>query len=417
VTKNPSTRASVRTLSCVIAISGVLALLYVFANHPPTSGAMAASAMRVGAPVTEHPPTSAHGPSKPAARAPAPPGGATRLAAQTQTAPANPPTQLSVDSAHLSLVQFNLNGTIGANGAMGMNLIDNGWYSLGEQRPFEHLLHAAVTSNTVEMASVLTSFEYTYNHQNADGSWPILNIPGSPYSPGGGFVGTAFFYADLGRSLGLLADSTWFQTSPATATLRGRLNALRPRIALGLNWLGTSPSHISIFAMGVGDTNRGAAAAEAFLLVGEWVNNGADIATGEKLLQHAEANQLPDGTILENGGFDPGYQVVSLNHLWDIYFHVSGNLLSLRAGVWNELQRGLAKEQTVVSVSGQVDYSDGTRTGCGGGTYQGEPKQGGGDDLARALVYAAATTGKNELLAEASAVISYYKAHSASHCP
>ena len=408
---------SVRSLVPGLALGTALALLCVSADQAPVPVLVSSLATaHIGAQVTRQATTGIPGHSNPLAGAPHSPASRPNGSVTMPAAPANPPTQLSVDITHLGLVQFGLNGIIGPNGAMGMNLVDSGWYSLGEQGPFEHLLHAAATDNVVEMASVLTSLEYTYAHQNADGSWPSVAIPGSPYPPGGEFVGEAFFYSDLGRSLGILEDSTWFQTASATSSLRARLNALRPRIALGLHWLGTSSSHISIFAMGANDTNRGAAAAEAFLLVGQWVNDAAAIATGEQLLQHVEANQLPDGTILESGGFDPGYQTVSLNHLWDAYFHLSGSLVSLRAGIWNELQRGLAKEQTVVSPSGKVNYSDGSRTGCGGEKYHGQPKQGGGQALSRALVYTAATTGDSALLAEAAAVINYYNTHSHSHC-
>jgi hypothetical protein len=401
----------------LLALSTALVFLGVSAAQARGPGLVPTSATaHIGVQAPPHAPAGKAGTAKPLARAGASPPSGTKAPVTTSAALTNPPSQLSVDIAHLSLVQFSLNGTIGANGAMGMNLLDKGWYSLGEQGPFEHLLHAAATQSAAEMATVLTALEYTYAHQNADGSWPSVAIPGSPYPPGGEFVGQAFFYSDLGRSLGILQDSAWFQTSSATGALRARLNALRPGIASGLRWLGTSASHISIFAMGANDTNRGAAAAEAFLLVGQWVNDSADITTGEQLLQHVEANQLPDGTILESGGFDPGYQQVSLNHLWDIYFHLSGSLVSLRTGVWNELQRGLAKEQTVVSPSGQINYSHGSRTGCGGEKYHGQPKQGGGQALSRALVFTAATAGASALLVEAAAVINYYNTHSHSHC-
>lgn len=371
---------------------------------------VAAQVSRPAAPHKSGPPTSGQttAPSRHSARP--------EVATPASSPQATLPTQLSVDAAHLPMVLFGVNGTIGADGSMGDNLQYGNWYSLGEQNAFGHLLHAAVFQDTTEMTSVVRAVEYTYAHQNADGSWPSRPLPDSTYPPGGGFVGTAFFYGDLGRGLGLLQDSAWFQKSAQTTSLRARLDALAPKIALGLHWLGMDPSHWSVLGMGRQDTNRGAAAAEGFLLVGQWLNNTADIALGEQLLLQVEANQLPDGTIVENGGFDPGYQVVSLNHLWDIYFHLAGDLLSYRPAVWAELTKGLAKEQTVVSSSGAIDFSHATRTGCGGETYHGQPKAGGGEGLSRVLVYTASTTGKDALLSEAQSVIKYYATHSHSHC-
>lgn len=326
-------------------------------------------------------------------------------------------TELAASAAHLNLVLFGLM-PIAANGALSFNV--GGWHSVGGQRDLtNYVLFALVHDNVAYLNQAMDAMAYTFANQSADGSWPQVAISGSPYPPGGGFTGTIFFYASLGKSLGLMQDSPWFMTSAATAPQRGRLAALAPKIARGLAWLSGPANSQQLQLMGKGalrDTNRAAAAAEGFLLVGHWLNNAADTAIGERLLLQVESNQLPDGTILEAGGFDAGYQKVSIDHLYDIYFHLTGSLASFRAGVWNELAKGIAKENTVVEPSGEINFNGSTRVACGGETYHGEPKQGAGRDLSRVEEYTAVVTGKSSYLDIAARVINYYLTHTHSHC-
>jgi hypothetical protein len=326
-------------------------------------------------------------------------------------------TELAVSAAHLNLVLFG-EPTIAADGSMGTNI--GGWHSVGSQRDVtNHFLGALATDNAADLSRAMAALEYTFAHQNADGSWPQVDIPGSPYPPGGGFMSTIFFYASLGRSLGLAEDSHWFETSAATSALRARLAALAPLMERGLAWMRGPVNSQQMQNMGKGaqrDSNRAAAGAEGFLLVGQWLHSAADVATGQRLLLQVESNQLPDGTILEAGGFDAGYQTVSLNHLYDIWFHLYGSLAGLRGGVWNELVKGTAKENSVVLPSGQINFDGSTRVDCGGETFHGQPKQGSGQALARVEVYTAGVTGNTSLLGTAARIINYYNTHTHSHC-
>ncbi len=398
-----SSRSGVATAPRHLAVSDSL-------TTAPTSGATPdATAAPTAVPSTQGPGLAVN----PSTQSPA------QLRAQQATwRPQLNVTELSVSAAHLNLVLFG-EPTIAADGSMGTN-IGGTWHSVGAQRDVtNHFLGALATDNAADLSRAMAALEYTFAHQNADGSWPQVDIPGSPYSPGGGFMSTIFFYASLGRSLGLAADSHWFQTSAATAALRARLAALAPGMERGLAWMRGPVNSQQMQNMGKGsqrDSNRAAAGAEGFLLVGQWLHSAADVATGQRLLLQVESNQLPDGTILESGGFDAGYQTVSLNHLYDIWFHLTGSLAGLRGGVWNELAKGTAKENSVVLPSGEINFDGSTRVDCGGETFHGQPKQGSGQDLSRVEVYTAGVTANGSLLAMAARIINYYNTHTHSHC-
>ena len=227
-------------------------------------------------------------------------------------------SQLEAFATHLNLVQFSLGGTIGSNGAMGANLSTGTWQALGEQHPFEHLLHSLVFQDSNEAASVVSALEYTFAHQTADGSW--ADVP--TCSTDCDFIGTFFFYADFGRALGLMRDSSWFQTSPSTASLRTRLAALVPKVTLGLTWLSTSPTHTPMVGVGRNASNRGAAAAEALILVGQWAQDASAVNVGEQVLQTVTQDQASNGVWIEENGFDAGYQMVTFNHLADVFNYV-----------------------------------------------------------------------------------------------
>jgi hypothetical protein len=222
-----------------------------------------------------------------------------------------------------------------------------------------------------------------------------VQVPGASYSLNTDpIVEDVFFYADLGHALELLQQSPWYTTSSATASMRARVEALRAKIALGLQWLAAPPQLPTVENTGAHDTNRAIYGAEAFLLTGEWLQDAGAIGIGEGLLQAAERNLQPDGTILEKGGFDSGYQSVSLDNLFRIYFNLNTSLASLKAPVWNMITKGLAREIQAIDPTGEVSHANNSRTYCGGESFRGKPKQGGCNDVTRVLVDYSALTGQ-----------------------
>jgi hypothetical protein len=251
--------------------------------------------------------------------------------------------------------------------------------------------------------------EYSFQHQNPDGSFQVVQIPGAGFQLNPvDIVGTVFFYGDLGHALMLLQDSPWFQSDPATAALRQRLGSLRPAVDRGMRWLTDPAQQRTVQSTGRHDTNRATFGAEAYLLTGEWLGDNRYVSIGEGLLQQVEGNLQPDGTILEKGGFDSGYQTVSLDNLWHIYFHLDGTLASLRAPAWNVLVKGTARETRSVEATGEISHSGNSRTYCGGETFRGKQKQGSGRDATRIFAYMGGVTGNAALIRTAQSIVTFY---------
>lgn len=331
-------------------------------------------------------------------------------------APSSPPgTELSVIAAHLSLV-VNSTPKITTVGAIGTN--KTAFHSIGFQRPFSNDLEVALAKkDATGLSDAVTALEYTFAHQNPVGSFQVVQVPGAAYSLNTDpIVGDVFFYADLGHALELLQQSPWYTTSSATASMRGRVEALRAKIALGLHWLAEPAELPTVKSTGTNDTNRAIYGAEAFLLTGEWLDDSSAIGIGEGLLHSAEGNLQPDGTILEKGGFDSGYQSVSLDNLFRIYLNVSDSLASLKAPLWNMITKGLARELQAIEPTGEVSHANNSRTYCGGENFRGKPKQGGGNDVTRVLVYYSALSGQTSLLSTAESVRTFYTTNTHSLC-
>jgi len=313
------------------------------------------------------------------------------------------------------MVVFSL-PTVKADGSIGRN--QDGFHSVDFQRPFgNHVVSALVKQDEAELSSAIKAIEFCYQHQNADGSFQVVQIRGAAYTLNTDpIVGTAFFYADLGHALALLHDSQWFMTDPSTSALRQRIEALRPGIARGLHWLSAPSQEPTVENTGKHDTNRGTFGAEAFILTGEWLGDSSAIATGEELLRQAEGNLQPDGTILEKGGFDSGYQSVSLANLFHIYFHLAPGEESQRPALWNIIVKGTAREQLAILATGEVSHTANSRTYCGGESFRGKQKQGGGDDVVRVLAYMSGITGNVSLLTTAQGIVHFYATHPHNLC-
>lgn len=324
-------------------------------------------------------------------------------------------SELAIASAHPNLV-VQSTPNIDPDGAIGTNR--GAWHSLGFQRPFGNDVESAlIKQDPGGLSLAIKALEYSYEHQLADGSFQVVQVAGAPYQLNTDpIVGTIFFYGDLGHALELLQDSTWYQTSADTASVRARVEALRPKIALGMQWL-SAPSQLpTVENTGRKDTNRATFGAEAFLLTGEWLNDSADTSIGAGLLHQAEGNLQPDGTILEKGGFDSGYQSVSLDNLLRMSMHLGGGLAFLKPPLWTMISKGVAREEQAIQPTGQVSHANNTRTYCGGETFRGKPKQGGGNDVVRVLVYYASLTGNPALITTAQRIVTFYATNTHSLC-
>jgi hypothetical protein len=316
-------------------------------------------------------------------------------------------SELTIAAARLDMVVHST-FKIDPDGSIGTN--HSGWHSLGFQRPFGNDAEVALIKQDPRALSLaVTALEYSYQHQNPDGSFQVTQVPGAAYQLNTDpVVGVVFWYGDLGHVLQLLTDSQWYRTSPETAAIRARVDALRSKIALTLRWL-SAPTQLKVVQnTGNQDTNRATFGAEGFLLTGEWLDDPAVIAIGTGLLHKAEANLQPDGAILEKGGFDSGYQSVSLDNLLHLYMHLNGNLASLKPALWTMINRGMSREKQAIGPTGQLSHANNTRTYCGGESFRGKQKQGGGNAVVRDLVFYSALTNDASLVSTANSVVQFY---------
>ena len=336
------------------------------------------------------------------------PGTGTTPGATVAPGASNGSGELAYDAAHLDLVVIKPS-PIDPDGAMGANR-GGQYHTVGEQRHVDpHVIHGLVTEDTTELGAAVTAIEYAFQHQNPDGSFQVVQFANSSvtlqtYDP----VGVDFFMSDLGHCLVLFHESNWFQTSPQAAALLQRVNALRPKIALSLQWLSQSAQVAEIEKDATNDTNRLAIASAAYLLVGSWLGDPAGMQVGATMAHEVTSRLTPDGVIPENGGYDSSYQSVSLLHLYWIDLHVLAQEPALTTPVEQAISKGIARQLQNVMSTGQISTTGNTRVYCGGETFRGKAKGGDYKDLVIVLTYESAQASNPTELQSAQSIAAFY---------
>lgn len=219
---------------------------------------------------------------------------------------------------------------------------------------------AIVTQNAAPLATSFNIINYTFAHQRSDGGFEnanknlFVNVHGRP-TPWGEAAPVAFFLEDLGHTLLLLGESSWFQHSDATRGYRQQLADLRPKVERALNWLMGQQAALKT---DVGATNRSFMYGDAYYFLGKALSRSDAMAVGTGFARDAISHQLPDGTFPELGGFDSSYQGVSL-YLAELLLLQSN--ANDRSALWSAIQRGMARETTNLLPSGEVRTQGNTR--------------------------------------------------------
>lgn len=391
------------------------------------SGSMIFGSLPVGAPgfpsgephapvsrnLTSTPPGGVKKPGGTAAAVPVAtlPSAAARAATAGPSAgPAKLESEIQLGNAYLNLAVIGPS-SIDAVGAIGYN--QGEYHSVGEQRHIgPHVLRGLVERSTTELSSAVLAMEYSFAHQNPDGSFQVVEFANMPNGlPTFDPIGVSFFYADLGRSLSLLREDSWFMTSVATSSLRQRVAALTPAIVRGLNWLMSPPALSVLQRTGRSGTNRWTFGANALALTGQYLSDRAAVAAGLGLLNDVLEAQQPDGTLPELGGYDSSYQGVSLSNMQYLLLDLNTSNDPVAPSLERAIARGVAREQRSITPPGQIITVGNTRVYCGGGTWLGEPKGGDYRDVVIALAYQGGITANPSLVGQASRVASYYAVH------
>jgi hypothetical protein len=314
-----------------------------------------------------------------------------------------------VDAKYIGLVDPAGGQPISADGAMGANAGAHGWQDIVPQKPIDEWIAGLVHQNISQMTAAVDAIRYTFDNQTSDGSWS--DIP-QGCEQDCDLTDTEFFYAYLGEGLSLTQDSSWFMTDPATATLRSELDALKPDVQRGLEWIfdrhGIGPSSANVNGRGL--TNQGAGATLDAVLVGHWLGDPTLVNTGLSMLSNIETHEVEGGanagTFPENTGFDASYQQLTLEFLWYLYYGYPG----IQSSLLPHLVLGMQREEQQITATNQVNHSDSSRTGCPGGLKStGGYKGGAPQDLIQDMVYEAAATSDSAVLAKAQEIQSYYR--------
>jgi len=246
-------------------------------------------------------------------------------------------------------------GTVrsGPDGALGSNR--ERYVGVASQRYTFNLLPIAVPKGDVaEVGRALSFAEYAFAHQRSDGGFDYFANP----NPRGAVPDAAFFLYDFGHTLLLLGHSAWFQQSAEASQLRQRLSTLRSKTERTLSWL-VSQSHVldaDNKAM-----NRVLVYASAYTLLGQALDREDGRQVGARFAEKALIMELPDGTMLENGGFDSAYQGVSLFVGRSLHCYFPENQAALRDRVKDGLERGAVRLIQSIDDRGRISTVANTR--------------------------------------------------------
>lgn len=296
-----------------------------------------------------------------------------------------------------------------ANGALGRNKTGyiHARFQTGLQTLSDHLLYLDRSPEVAE--SLLKSIEYAFLYQNPDGSF-VLQLPSDlaqeVVQREDLASATSFFLAALGTTLVALDASDWFATSAEAAPFEGRLGALRPSFRTALDYLLRERSILETYDAPA--SNRLLFDAQAFYLMGRYVDDEKSQADGERLLEKVIDSQHADGYFPEHEGFDSSYNGVALRLGLVLYaFLPDGH--PLRYDLWNALVRSARWQAGRIMNNGEISTMGNTRVHEGGETFLGDEKGVAWKDTALALYMMHVLTRNPAYLAFAEKVVAFYR--------
>ncbi|WP_019502922.1 hypothetical protein [Pseudanabaena sp. PCC 6802] len=240
-------------------------------------------------------------------------------------------------------------------GAVGLN--KQGYISVGLQRhSSQQLAYGLLTKDITLLDTSIKVLEYGFDRQQQDGSFQTTPLS---LSTGVSAQDTAFFFYDVGHTLLLAKNSTWFQTAPETANLRSRLQNLLDPISHSLSWLNQQSSTLQ--SKDKSGTNRLFIDANAYYLVGKALGRDDAIALGKNFARMALQQQSSEGFFLERGGYDSSYNAVALRHAILFYMNLEPEAKTLRQELWQGIEKGINWQLTRIAPSGEVLTAGNTR--------------------------------------------------------
>jgi hypothetical protein len=287
------------------------------------------------------------------------------------------------------------------NGAINEN--KDIFISVGMQRHSSKLIaYGILTKNTDLIDTGIKILEYAFARQSADGSFPNFLPEGAEGTP----RSVSFFFQDLGRSLLLTQNSSWFQSGSQTKGLRDRMNKLVEPTTKSLNWLITQEGVLKKHDRQA--TNRIFFHALAYYLVGKAVRKPDAMRIGKNFTRMALKQQSKEGFFPENKGYDTSYNGVSLQQALILYTNLDANS-PLRQDLWRGIERSVSWQKNFFLPGGELSTTGNTRIRADGERFLGRKKTVDYVPLIVALNYYSKLSGDSSVQILADRTFTFYR--------
>ena len=287
----------------------------------------------------------------------------------------------------------------------------SGYINVGFQyHTFDFLPHAILKKDVRYLEASFLVAEYALARQLSDGGFQYGESngtlkTGSVESPAAAASSATLFFYDLGHSLLVLRDDSWFTTSDECARYRVRLEAIRKRVGKSLDWL---YGKRALLATDKAASNRTLAHALAFYFMGRALGHSDAQLAGRQIFQHALGNMTADGVFPEGGGFDSSYQAVNVLECAWMYHNLDPSDSELRKSIWTAMQRGVERENASILPTGEVATVGNSRISAKGERYFGHQKSINSKQILAALGYYAEMAGESAARDRVHRLVSFY---------
>ena len=246
-----------------------------------------------------------------------------------------------------------------AQGMIGFNR--KRWDGAGNQRSgVLALMEAAIEGDQKRFDRCWPLVTVTFDHMQPDGLIEARYEDGRLRKRKDCFADSLFWMSHLGWALRVV------EGSPLAEFAKPKITSLQPLIARHAAFMREAGEYLLLHDAGC--PNRLFIYATACGLVGERMNDGPLRDLGSRLAQRGLALQRKDGVFPEHGGFDTGYQCVSIQFL-QLYLRAFPNETGEKA-----LTCAVAVELPRIAPNGEVGAEGNTRTGVSKEAYYGRPK-------------------------------------------
>lgn len=273
-----------------------------------------------------------------------------------------------------SIIQGLASGnTPNSSGALGRN--KTAYFHVRFQMGLNTMADYAVYSQqTTALEYAINSIEYSFQNQLSNGNFRLV-IPTGTSGPAPTIVdsasGVAFFLSSLGSALNTFQQSSWYN-SPSISLYKNRVEILRPKIQLAVNWLVAQKTVLEL-----GDQNapnRLFFNALAYYSLGKWLNDISVKNIGLQFAQLAISKKNVAGYFLEDNGWDSSYQGVNLNIGFNLY-SLLDDTEPIKSILWDCLSCATDWQKSRVLNNGEISTKNNTRVYPGGELFLGQEKQ------------------------------------------